>query len=145
VNQCFIESAQKGTLGFTLSFRVLASLDQPETPIKSFQRDTTLWITDKTVKRVLHELHNLGYPGVTLSGVDPDTPGFHDFRDLEINLICQHEHGGDEVYERWSLETARANLENKWQLRRFDRMLNPKPPRANGDAQGGITEGDVPF
>jgi hypothetical protein len=59
VNQCFTESQLKGTLGFILSFRVLSNLDRPDAPISSYQRDATLWVTDKTYERTLQQLHNL--------------------------------------------------------------------------------------
>jgi hypothetical protein len=71
VDQCFVESRQKSTPGLMLSFRVIQNLDDPEASVKSYQRSLTLWITPRTRARVLHQLHELGYEGDTLSGVDP--------------------------------------------------------------------------
>jgi hypothetical protein len=149
VNQRLTKSKLKGTLEFTLDFRVLHNLDQPELSVKSYQRDTTLWITDKTAKRVLHELHVLGYAGRDLRGVDPDTEGFHNFRDQEIELVCVHEsNGGGEIFERWNLQSNKANLQDKSLRSHFDCLLNGEPERVNGGAEvmdHGLTDDDVPF
>jgi hypothetical protein len=148
VNQHFIASPVKKTLGFTLTFRVVCNLDQPEAPlIKSYQRDVTWWITEKTAKRFLHDLHALGYSGTTLSGVDPDTEDFHDFRGQEIALVCKHERNEkDEVFERWSFENSKPNLEDKSQLGYFDRLLNDGGRPVNDDAETPrISDSDVPF
>jgi hypothetical protein len=144
-DQCFTESTQKGTLGLVLAFRVLSNLSQPDAPVKQFQRDTTLWITDKTAKRVLDDLHGLGYLGTTLSGVHPATEGFHDFRDLEIEMTCKHEpNERGEVYEQWNLDSSKPKLKDRGKLQYFDDLL-----RANGGhgAAGvaGIADNDVPF
>ena len=148
VNQRFIESPQKKTPGFMLTFRVVCNLDQPEAPlIKSYQRQVTWWITEKTVKRLLHVLHALGYTGTTLSGVDPDTKDFHDFRGQEIELVCKHERNEkDEVFEQWTFENSKPNLEDKSQLRYFDRLLNDDGQPVNGGAETvGISDSEVPF
>jgi hypothetical protein len=145
-NQCFTSSKQKGTLGFVLTFRPVRRLDRPESPAKPFQRDTTLWITDRTLKRVLHQLHELGYEGADLKGVDPDTKGFHDFRDLEIELTCSHEPGSTgEIYEQWSFESSQQNLADKTLLRHFDRLLNSEKEAEDAPPESRITADQVPF
>ena len=147
VNQRFIESQQKKTPGFMLTFRVLCNLEQPEASVKSYQRDVTWWITEKTVKRVLHELRALGYTGTTLSGVDPDTKDFYDFRSQEIELACKHERNEkDEVFELWSFESSKPKLEDKSQLDYFDRLLNDDGRSVNCGAKNvRISDSDVPF
>jgi hypothetical protein len=147
LNQCFTASGQKGTLGFVLTFRVLCQLDQPESPVKPYQRDAILWVTHRTVKRVLDQLHQLGYEGADLSGVDPDTEGFHDFRDTEVVATCSHEpNGKGEVYEQWSLEVGKQNLKDKTLLCHFDRLLALEHEMATvGAEKTGITNDDVPF
>jgi hypothetical protein len=148
VNQRFIESPVKKTLGFTLTFRVVSNLDQPEAPhIKSYQREVTWWITEKTVKRFLHVLRALGYTGTTISGVHPDTKDFHDFRGQEIELTCKHERNEkDEVFEQWSFENSKPNLEDKSQLGYFDRLLSDDGRSVNGDAETvSISDSEVPF
>jgi hypothetical protein len=148
LNQRFTESKMKKTLGFVLDFRVVCRLDQPESAVKSYQRDVTLWITEKTVKRVLHQLRELGYQGTELTGVDPDNAeGFHSFRDLEIELMCSHEpNERGELYEQWSFETSKQNLTDKTLLRQFDRLLKPEPEMTTiGADTTGITDSDVPF
>jgi hypothetical protein len=150
VNQRFIKSTQKGTPGFQLGFRVLRNVDQPETPIGPYPRDTTWWLTEKTIKRTLHDLHGLGYEGNTLAGVDPDNSDFHDFRDQEFELICSHKaNNKDEIFEQWSFQNSQPKLEDKTELDHFDRLLNPKRERTNGGIEVagnfGITNEDVPF
>jgi hypothetical protein len=153
-NQYFTESPQKGTLGFGLTFRVQKNLDQPDQPLKPFSREWVQWVTEATLKRVLHNLHVLGYAGDSLAGVDPDTAGFHDFRGLEVELTCVHEKDAKgEVFERWNLPSAKTNLKDKTQLRRFDRLLANhageavavRAADAGETASDGVTDDDVPF
>jgi hypothetical protein len=135
-HQRFLESQRRGTLEFCLTFRVQKNLDKPDTRVKSFLRNTTWWITENTVKRVMRDLRTLGYSGDSLAGLDPDYQDFYDFSGQEIELICTHESNekGD-VFERWSLAaTAKPNLENKSKLREFDRLLAKSRGHANGSA-----------
>jgi hypothetical protein len=151
--QYFTESQVKGTLGFSLVFRVQRNLDQPDQPVKPFLRECVQWITDNTVKRVLHNLHALGYPGDSLAGVDPDTNGFYNFSNREIEVICTHEKDKGETFERWSLPFGKSNLQDKTQLRRFDRLLGNhagevvaiRAADAGETSSDGITDDDVPF
>ena len=154
-NQRFLQSQQRGTLGFCLTSRIQKNLDEPDAQLKPFFRETTLWITENTVKRVLHDLHTLGYAGDSLEGVDPDSPNFHNFTGQEIELICTHESNGKgDTFERWSLAAAaKPNLENKTKLREFDRILAKSQGHANGSAAdekavddfNQVTDADVPF
>jgi hypothetical protein len=149
VNQFFTESPTKATPGFVLAFRVVRSLDEPDLTVKAYQRDMTWWLTPKTVRRALHDLHVLGYEGKDLDGVDPDNDSrvFHDFKDQEIELICTHETSSEGVFERWSLPNSKPRLQDKSQLRKLDRLLNPEPARVDSAAENdlGITDEDVPF
>ena len=143
IDQCFTESPQKGTLGFSLAFRVVKNLDEPDAPIKSTHRGLTMWISEKNVSRVLHDLHTLGYEGSTLAGVDPDAEDVHDFRDTEVEMVCAHEDG----FERWSLRATKQHLKDKSKLRELDRVLNPKRPTGGtpDEASHEITDSDIPF
>jgi hypothetical protein len=145
VNQRFGTSRVKGTLGFILTFRPLCQLEKPEVVLPSLLRETTFWITENTHKRVLHQLHTLGYVGSTLAGVDPDTPGFHDFSDVEIDLTCEHKPGDDgELYENWSYDDRKQNLTDKSLLRHFDRITKSEQEPVIAGSNG-ITDEDVPF
>ena len=146
-DQRFTQSSQKKTVGFTLSFRVLSRLDQPEESVKAYRRDLTLWITNGTYKRVMHSLRDLGYEGKNLSGVDPDKEGFHEFRDQEIEVECTHESNGKgEVFEQWDLVTGKPKLEDKSLLRYFDNLLEPElKPEPEPMSNGGISDDDAPF
>jgi hypothetical protein len=139
-SQRFIQSSQKGTLGFELSFRVTANADQPDAPVKPFQRGVTLWISDQAAaNRALQRLQKLGYPGQTLTGIDPDTENSYDFCGTELELICQHETQGGGTYERWDFPVVKSNLKDKSLIRKFDRMLK-EPPDSSAGPNGGITD-----
>jgi hypothetical protein len=146
-DQCFVESRQKGTPGFLLSFRVLENLDNPEAPVKSYLRNTTLWITERTKPRVLHQLHELGYKGSTLSGVDPDNPGFHSFADVEAEMVCTHETTDRGTFERWELGSNGGGnkpqkLRDKSILRQLDGEVDQSLVVAT---EAGVTDDDIPF
>ena len=148
VNQCYTKSPEKGTPGFTLTFRVLRNVDEPEATVKTFQRSTTWWLTKKTVKRFLHDLHVLGYAGADIKDVDPDTPNFHDFRDQEVELTCEHEKTPAGVFEQWGLPNSKlVRLQDKSQLDELNRLLNsePEPEPEPVSMTFGITDDDVPF
>jgi hypothetical protein len=145
-NQQFIQSPEKKTAGFTLGFRVLSSLDKPEEAVKPYRRDLTMWVTNKTFQRVMHSLRDLGYEGTKLSGVDPDTQGFHEFRDQEIEVECKHEENRKgQVFEQWELVTSKPKLTDKSVLDYFDRLLDPDPNPEPPAGSGNITDDDVPF
>jgi hypothetical protein len=143
-DQRFVESSQKKTVGFNLGFRVLSSIDRPEEQVPRYRRELVLWVTEKTFRHVLHALYSLGYAGTTLSGVDPDTEGFHQFRGMEVEVDCSHESSTrGELFERWELAGSKPKLEDKSQLHHFDRLLNPESEPV-GDGVG-VTDDDVPF
>jgi hypothetical protein len=121
----------------------------PQTPVKAFLRDMTWWLTDRTIERTLHDLHRLGYEGSSLSGVDPDTEGFHEFRGREVELACHHENGeNDKTFERWTLPAEKRVAKDKSELQRLDRLLvkNQRPTTGiAGDYESPITNDDVLF
>jgi len=152
-DQCFCESQQKGTLGFRLTFRISANLDEPDETVKPYLRNMTLWITERNVKRVLGDLGKLGYNGGSLEGVHPDNPDFYDFSGQEIELVCTHENGDKGgVFERWGLPAGKTvvqpSLKDKSKLRRFDQILARSQGHRNDtadDLNQGISDDDVPF
>jgi hypothetical protein len=125
-DQRFMESPREKILAFVLSGRVLKNLDDPSADVKQFLRDITLYIdNDETAKQVLYRLHQLGYSGNDLSGVDPDTEGYYSFAGKEIKANCRHKPGSwGDPSERWYLaDPVRPNLGDKSKLREFDRIL----------------------
>jgi hypothetical protein len=105
----------------------------------------TWWLTEKTVIRARDDLRTLGYPGSTLTGVDPDTEGFHDFTHQEIELMCIHETDlNGFLVERWKLRAGSRRLADKTKLRELDRVL---ARGINGRAPEGYvaTDADVSF
>ncbi len=145
-DQRFTQSSVKKTLGFTLGFRVLSSVDHPGEPVKPSRRDLTLWITNGNYKRVMHSLRDLGYEGKKFSGVDPDKEGFHEFRDQEVEMEYKHESNGKgQVFEQWELVASKPKLEDQSLLRYFDSLLDPEPEPEMKPVGVGVTDDDVPF
>lgn len=128
-------------------------------------------ITDNTVERFAQDLRSLGYTGDSFDGVDPETKGFHSFKDQEVPVVCKENSFGGNVNERWELEfsggftavrsekKAIRELSAKYKsvLKNAKPLATPpeaKPERtvrpaaaaaANGHARGDAAEDDVPF
>jgi hypothetical protein len=164
IDQYATESSMKGTRGFVLMFQVLANITQPDKPITCrFPRKVTLWVTDKTFRRVLQTLQSLGYAGTTLGGVDPGHENYHSFRDVETEVDCKHETDQyEQVQERWDLVRVEPKLTDGSAFEEFDEILRSeqtakgrqtvKDKRRAEDAEkdavavpDGITDDDVPF
>jgi hypothetical protein len=146
LDQCFVESRQS-TPGLSLTFKVIQNLDNLEAPVKPYKRSLTLWVSEKTRSRVMHQLHQLGYEGDTFAGVDPDTKGFHNFADTEADAICSHESTDRGTFERWELASdgngKPQKLRNKAAvLRRLDGEEDQALTLA---AEAGVTDDDIPF
>jgi hypothetical protein len=145
-DQYFTESRQKNTPGLLLTFRILQNLDDPKASVKPYLRNTTLWITERTKPRVLHQLHELGYEGDTFAGVDPDTEGFHDFAGVETDMVCTHEAGNRGTFEQWELDCngngRPPRLKDKSSLRRLDGEVDQSLVLA---AEAGVSDDGVPF
>jgi hypothetical protein len=145
-----LTESKKGTPGFVLRFRVLCNVDEPEAPLEQYQRGITWWLTDNTWEWLKSDLESLGYTGPDFSSLDPDTPKFHCFRDLEIEVRCKHEKNEEdgELYERWYLRNGKRKLKDRSKLAHFNQLMRRKSERENGGDVGvgvGITDADVPF
>jgi hypothetical protein len=170
IDQRFIEQDKvKDTEAFALWFRPIVNLDRPEAPVKPTPRHVVLWFNEQSYWRNMERLRKLGYQGDTLDGIDPDNEeGFHDFRDAEMELFCEHEENINrgESFEKWLFERGGpAPMRNKGGLRKLDRAMHAdrefaeKPqlvmrrsePSANGGKGDGekvpvgVTDSDVPF
>lgn len=148
--QYFGKSPEKGTPSFNFGIRILKNLDQPEAPSEPLVRELTWWIAEKTSKWVLSDLQKLGYPGKTLVGLDPQTPGFHNFVGQEIEVFCAHENYKDKPRERWSVRMGRQDPLDTSEIRALDRMMAAQTKAANGapvvpQDPMEITDADVPF
>jgi hypothetical protein len=146
IDQCFVESRQ-GTPGLSLTFKVIQNLDNPEAPVKSYKRSLTLWVSEKTRSRVMHQLHQLGYEGDTFTGVDPDTKGFHSFAETETDAVCAHESNDRGTFEQWTLASNGGGnkpqkLRDKSILRRLD---GEEVDQGLVAPEADITDDDVPF
>jgi hypothetical protein len=106
VNQGFVES-KKGTPGFALVVIPRAEIcpntnQQIECP--QYERQLTLWITDKTAERVSAHLRSLGFEGGSFAQLDPDRSGHHSFIGQEVVLNCKHEvdqNDSSKVYDKF--------------------------------------------
>jgi hypothetical protein len=79
-------------------------------------------------------LQSLGYQGSTAEGVDPEVPGFHDFRGVRAVLLCENEENVNlgQMFERWVFPPEVAALQNKSRLRRMDEKWSASVPPLNG-------------
>jgi hypothetical protein len=140
VHQYFGESKKKGTLKFALGIQIFQDLDN-DSLCMQFEREIYWWITEKSLPWVMYDLRVLGYQGQTLSDLDPDTTGFHNFHGLELEVSCNYEKCLDgEVRERWKLTARRENLRDKSRLRQFDRILGGTNGRATGGGPANLNE-----
>jgi hypothetical protein len=101
--------AKTGTPQFVLQFTVLGKVD-PSDPTRylpaaaQYERTHFRAITDKTIKYFLEDLKILGFKGASFRELDPNTPGFHDFRGLDVDMWCSYEDDQDGgKRERWAI------------------------------------------
>jgi hypothetical protein len=146
IGQYFGESQRTGTPKFCLVIRITRNLDNPDVYFAPLQKEIVWWVSDKTIERVIRDLQSLGYPGTTLSGVDPDQRGFHDFRNQDIEVVCVHEEDQDgRVWERWRLCPPSMTLKDKSKLRRLDRILTGQLEAGTDGARPDVPDEEVPF
>lgn len=60
-----------------------------------YDRETRLWLTDKTIDRTILRLRDMGWSGAAFQELEP---GGHTFRGVEVELFCAH---NPEGYEDW--------------------------------------------
>lgn len=71
------------------------------------QRTVYMYLTDATIEFVTEQLAHIGYDKSSLSFLDPDKEGFHDFEGKEIELRCGHGTYKNETQEKWSISVPR--------------------------------------
>lgn len=108
--QAFSESS-KGNKQFILRCKIVGKYDEEGTlcefPSQRVRdRNIFMTITDKTVDFVIDALRSIGYEGNTFSGLDPQTPGFHNFASHEVPLYCSHEEYNGNWQERWRIDNG---------------------------------------
>jgi hypothetical protein len=161
--------AGTGTPQFVLRFKVLARLENgEEEPVRSYERLHFRAITEKTIDYFVEDLRTLGFAGTSFRLLDPQTPGFHDFRGRIVEMYCRHgEDQNGNPREEWGVARSAGALELRLlpaaKYRELDNLFgralksagggaNPKPPAAARAPeprapapQPGITDDDVPF
>ena len=96
VAQGFTNSSTKGTPGFYLDF-------QPEGG--EYIRKITLWITEKTVDKLVDWLGSQGVTVDKWSDLDPESGDHTSLVGTTSKFECKHERSqdGSKVYEKWDI------------------------------------------
>ena len=162
--------ASTGNPQFALRFTVMGMVD-PADPSRfipspqQYERTHYRTITEKTVPYFVEDLKLLGFTGTSFRELDPNADGFHDFRDMDVDMWCSHEKGQDgSPREKWGVARKGGSeldikpLESK-KVRELDNLfgkhlkgmkaaqpapapITSKPAPA---AEAGITDDDIPF
>jgi len=117
INQGFVESS-KGTPGFAIMVVPRAEicpntnqhLDCPQ-----YERQVTMWITDKTAERHASQLRLLGFEGSSFSQLDPARPGHHSLIGQEVVMVCKHEANQNDptkVYDKFEFPFIGTPMES---------------------------------
>lgn len=127
------ESKEKKTPFFAATFEIVGKVDlaKPDGDLldcPNGQRTIYLYITDKTVDRVIEDLKALGYDKPAFRFLDPETPGFVDLSGREIGLYCTHEEYDGKFREKWGIHRDGAGpkiepLDQKG-LKALDNLFN---------------------
>jgi hypothetical protein len=161
--QRFGRSPAKGTPAFELTFKVLASADDPDTAVASEFRTQQFWITPNTLTRVVEDLQRLvsadgeHWAGRKISELDPRSNNHFSFYGWEVILYCrQGEDNKGKTREEWSPRGSTLLPLDPHLLDEFDAALagsntgihvenNTDGKSALVPAQTGVTLDDVPF
>ncbi len=152
---------------FVLRFQVLGLVD-PKDPSRyiagaqQYERTHYRAITDKTIQYFIEDLKLLGFKGESFKALDPNNDGFHDFRDLDIDMWCSHENDQEgKPREKWGVARQGSTFEVKpleaKKVRDLDNLFGKQlksakaaepvrtaPANAASPAME-ITDDDVPF
>jgi hypothetical protein len=168
VNQGLSQSREKKTPCAIIRFEVLGRVTGPgteEAVEHNYERDCTIWLTEKTLEFAERDLNNLGFGDFyTLEQINLTHPDCINLTGKEVEFYCQHEaakDGSGKVYERWSvaLQGGKSTpLEfspvERPEVRRLDALFakgkkttKPMPVAVTAkNAHGAeIDDGDVPF
>lgn len=103
-----LSQSKNGNPQFILTFMIKeqVSVKDPgitrEVPTQ-YERSIWMTITEKTADFVTDDLARLGFVGVSFGGLDPETPDFHDFTGLVLDVECYHDTWDGQVREKWRL------------------------------------------
>lgn len=142
VRQGFAESKNKNTPFFYLEIEPTESTGANALPEKIYRRTIDLYVTDKTIERVVETLRELGWNGTKLAELEPGSPNHFSLVDQEIDVYCKIEEGYDRFYlSRKSGAPASGPAEQKGVAAKLDKLFGkqlmsalpgkkaaPKPP-----------------
>jgi hypothetical protein len=156
--------ASTGNAQIVWRFKVLETENGGQLPA---QYDRTIYrtITENTMPYVIEDLKTLGFEHDSFKYLDPNQPGFQDFKGVIFTAFCKHEedtkNGGSR--EKWGIANqgefevkpiessklrALDNLFGK-QLKGFKKQGTPglvSSPRASASAApAAVDDDDVPF
>lgn len=121
-NQQLGESKEKKTPQWVLTFDVVGKINpaDPEGELigcDQYERSIFRVITDKTVDYLIEDVKRLceraGIKPVLLGFeyLDPKTPGFLDFKDVEFEAYCKHDTYEGKTREQWGISRGSKGLE----------------------------------
>ena len=100
IGQRFGET-KNGTHYFAIRFQPVSCVsDEHAFPTDTYDREVTLFLSDKALPYSIAKLRHLGWNGVKFTDLEPSTPGFFDLKDAEITVACTISETG---YEDWNL------------------------------------------
>ena len=143
---------------FAVSFEPTSALGMNSFPSEVFERELTLYFSDKAAPYSIEHLRRLGWNGTHLTDLDPDTPNFHSLAGTEVEVVCDY---SDKGYEDWNLKGTGSNGAAKESTKgvaaKLDRLFGKALKSAMPKPQSEITpqptvvtvpdddEDDVPF
>ena len=139
--------AGTGTRQFWYKFQVLERIVPFNDGLEQYLRTEYYPITEKTADRVMQMLCALGYRGGRFEDVDPRVDGFHDFSNLEVELVCYHEPGLDKTpRERWKVRGMGRPVDED-EVRKLNRFLTKRPANSSPapPVVGDISDDEPPF
>lgn len=103
-----LSQSKNGNPQFVLSFMIKEQVSVKDPDITrevatQYERSIWMTITKKTADFVTDDLARLGFQGASFGGLDPDTPGFHDFTGFVLDAECYHDTWDGQVREKWRL------------------------------------------
>lgn len=89
-----------GSPYFALMIEPTASKGANTLPAQIYEREITLYVTDKSYQYTVEKLRKLGWQGSKFSELDPSNDEYHSFVDLELDVTCSLNEKG---YDEWNL------------------------------------------
>ena len=98
------QSKTKKTPQFAVTCELIGYYDRDQLNDMSGSDKRTVFkfITENTVDYFIEDMRKLGWNGDQFAELNPDHPGGHNFKDVEVDLTCEHETYEGKDRERWN-------------------------------------------